>query len=136
MNRSVEIHEGLQGVWSRLGPFDRTALLPGRRHLHLVVDELDIDQVRKALPADGLEGIEAPFAGVEVTLSDSRTGEADVGVLAHVVGVLVHKGIEVREVLTSTPESIVLVPGNQAVEAYELACQFVDGGESSDEGAA
>lgn len=134
MDRSFDVHERMQDVWSTVGPFDRTAILPGRRHLHLIVDDFDLDTVQQTLPAGSVEEVLAPLALVEVVLPDTPEGEADVGVLTPIVGMLVHKGIDVREVVTSTPESLILVPGDQAVDAYELTCQLVGENAGTDEG--
>lgn len=126
VDRSFELHEAMKGVWSAIGPFDCTAVLPGRRHLRLVVDRFDLDDVRDALPRRSVDEIVAPLSAVELHLPRREHVDCEMGVLTHVVGVLVHQGIAIQDLATCEPECLLFVPEDQAVEAYELANQLVE----------
>jgi hypothetical protein len=125
VDRSFELHESMQKVWSVVGPFDSTALLPGRRHLRIVVDRFDLDDVRDALPQRSVTEIIAPVSAVELNLRQPAELDGDVGVLAHVVGVLAHQGIAIQDVATCTPDGLIFVPEDQAVAAYEFANELL-----------
>lgn len=132
IDRSFELHEGMRDVWSVVGPFDSTAVLPGRRHLRLVVDRFDLDDVRGVLPRQSVDEIVVPLSAVELSLPTEDPKEREVGVLGYMVGVLIHHGIPIQDVATCTPDSMILVPEDQAVGAYEFANKLVDGGEGLD----
>lgn len=126
IDRSFELHEGMREVWSVVGPFDSTAVLPGRRHLRLMVDRFDLEEIRGVLPRRSVDEIVVPVSAVELSLPEEDPRERELGVLGHIVGVLIHQGIPIQDVATCTPDSMILVPEDQAVDAYEFANQLVE----------
>jgi len=81
--------------------------------------------VRDALPQRSVTEIIAPVSAVELNLRQPAELDGDVGVLAHVVGVLAHQGIAIQDVATCTPDGLIFVPEDQAVAAYEFANELL-----------
>lgn len=114
--RTKALHEEMPELWSSIEALDTLTVTQARKRCHLLAEDDKVDTVREVLPAGTIEEVDSPISAIRLTLPEEPTAVALVG---HAVAMLVHRGIEVHDVLTCLPEAWILVEGEVTMDAFE-----------------
>lgn len=124
VSRGYTLHEGAPDLWATMRPYDVFGVLPSRRRFRFLVEKKSIEAVQERLPAGVVKEIVEPVAAIKLALPGSNR---EMGVMSQVVGALIHRGIDVHEVVTCLQEVAMVVAGRMAVQAYEVAAALTKG---------
>lgn len=119
--RIPEIQESAFDAWveaNRTGPI---ALLWGRTRTRLLIEERSVNALSNALSPTALEEVTAPVSAVRLTFPCQQP---QIPLLTLALTGLAHQGIEALEVASCSPEWVIVVPGDYALEAHDVLCRL------------
>lgn len=121
--RNWEALQEVYEVFTGLRPLDIVGLSPGRKRTTILVEAFNVDKLREALPRGAIRGISQPVTILRLRLPERPSA---IHVVPYFMTLLHHREIEVLDILTSVPESTILVPGSDTAEAFELCTEATE----------
>lgn len=116
----------LRGLGDVVGPEDLVGVLPGETRFQVLVDDERCEGVLGALGRERVQAVRRDVALVRVAFPGvNGTSGAVHGAAAIVLSAMVQGGVDVLDVFSCGGEWVFVVPGAEAVRAYDVVSRTV-----------